>query len=105
VALVNFVLLVIFMRRKVGRLAGGELAGTLLKICAATVPMALVAWSVSAALSGGDHPGLLLRFVNVTVSILAAALVFYWSCRALKISELDEAVNAIGGKFFKLVRR
>ncbi|HEY7168323.1 MAG TPA: murein biosynthesis integral membrane protein MurJ [Candidatus Binatia bacterium] len=104
VALVNFFLLLIFMRRKLETLEGRELARSLLKVCAATVPMALVAWCVSAALSGGSAPGLMIRLVNVTAAILAAALVFYWSCRVLKIPELDEAINGIGGRFLRLLR-
>jgi putative peptidoglycan lipid II flippase len=105
VALVNFVLLVISMRRKLGSLEGGALAGTLVKICAATVPMAAVAWAVSGALSDGPAAGLLLRFLNVSLSIAAAATVFYWSCRILKVAELDEAIDAIAGRFLRLARR
>jgi hypothetical protein len=33
-----------------------------------------------------------------------AALIFYGCCRALRVEELDEAVNAIGGKFIRLLR-
>jgi peptidoglycan biosynthesis protein MviN/MurJ (putative lipid II flippase) len=103
--LVNFALLLILIRRKLGRLEGGQLGRTVLRICAATVPMALVTWIVSAGFSGDVAAGLMIRLLNVTLSIGAAAVVFYWCCRLFGVSELDEAVNGIGGRFLRLTRR
>ncbi len=105
VALVNFILLMLFMRRKLGSLEGRQLGGSLLRICAATVPMAVMAWLCSALAAELPIHGLMLHIVGVGVSIGLAAIVFYWSCRVLKISELDEAINAIAGRFLRLERR
>ena len=105
VALVNFILLMLFMRRKLGSVEGRQLGGSLLRICGATVPMAIMAWLCSAL--AGELPihGLMLHMVRVGVSIGLATVVFYWSCRVLKIAELDEAINAIAGRFLRLARR
>jgi len=105
VALVNFILLMLFMRRKLGSLEGRQLAGSLLRICGATVPMAAVAWLWSTLIAEFPIHGLMLHMVRVVVSIGLAAIVFYWSCRVLKIVELDEAIDAIAGRFLRLMRK
>ena len=105
VALVNFILLMIFMRRKLGSLEGRQLAGKLLRICGATIPMAVVAWLTSVFVFQLPIEGLALRLVNVAAAIGLATIVFYWSCRWLKIAEIDEAINAIAGRFLRLARR
>ena len=105
VALVNFILLMLFMRRKLGSLEGRQLAGSLLRICGATVPMAAVALLCSTLIAKLPIDGLMLHMVRVVVSIGLAAIVFYWSCRVLKIVELDEAIDAIAGRFLRLMRK
>jgi len=105
VALVNFILLMFFMRKKLGGLEGRQLGGSLLRIAAATAPMAVVAWLCSRLVAGLPMSGLTLHLARVAVSIGLATLVFYWSCRLLKIAELDEAINAIAGRFLRLARR
>ena len=105
VALVNFLLLAIFMRRRLGRLEGGRLASTVLRICLASLPLAVVAWSVSAFSIGLPFHGLALQLVRVVASVTLAGVAFYLSCRMLHIEELDEAVDAIAGKFLRVLRR
>jgi putative peptidoglycan lipid II flippase len=105
VALVNFVLLAVFMRRKLGGLRAPNLVGSVVRICSAAIPLAAVAWMTSALASQLPLGNLALRLVTVVSSIALATLAFYWSCRALKIAELDEAINAIAGRFLRLARR
>ncbi|HXV80717.1 MAG TPA: murein biosynthesis integral membrane protein MurJ [Candidatus Binatia bacterium] len=104
VALVNFILLAVFMRRRVGRLDGSRLGMTLLRICAASVPMAVVAWLVSELCASLPMAGIALRLVRVSVSITLAAVAFYVACRLFRIEELDEAVNAVGGRLLRVLR-
>jgi hypothetical protein len=47
VALVNFALLMILMRRKLGRIGGRHLSRTFGKICLASFVMAVVVWLVN----------------------------------------------------------
>ncbi|HSK30850.1 MAG TPA: murein biosynthesis integral membrane protein MurJ, partial [Candidatus Limnocylindria bacterium] len=105
VALVNFALLVLFMRRRLGGMDGRRLALKALRICAAALPMAAAAWFTGEAAAALPLHDLALRLVQVTASIGAAVVAFYWSCRMLGVRELDEAANAIGGKFLRALRR
>jgi putative peptidoglycan lipid II flippase len=105
VALVNFLLLALFMRRRLGRLGGRQLGATVLRVSIASVAMAAAAWVVSESLSLLPLRGLALHLIQVLGAIGFAALVFYWSCRRLRVEELDEAVNSIGGRFTRLLRR
>jgi putative peptidoglycan lipid II flippase len=105
VALVNFLLLALFMRRRLGRLGGRQLGSTVLRVTVASLAMAAVAWLVSESLSGLPLRGLALHLVQVIGAIGLAAMVFYWSCRLLRVEELNEARNAVVGRFARLLRR
>ncbi len=65
VALVNFLLLALFMRRRLGRLGGRALGSTVLKICAASIPMAAAAWVVTELTSALPLRDLALHLVQV----------------------------------------
>jgi len=105
VALVNFLLLAVFMRRRLGRLEGRSLGATVLRICAASLPMALTGWMVSAAAAMLPLRGLLLHVIQVSAAIGCATLVFYFTCRLLRVEELAEAFDAIGGKLLSRFTR
>jgi putative peptidoglycan lipid II flippase len=105
VALVNFLLLAFFMRRRIHRLEGRRLGRTVLRILAASLPMAAIAWLASELAATLPLRGLALHLVQVTAGIGTAALVFYFFCRLLRVEELDEAVNAIAGRFSRSLRR
>jgi putative peptidoglycan lipid II flippase len=99
VALVNFALLMILMRRKLGRIGGRHLSQTFGKICLASFAMAIVVWLVNWQV--GVHlplKGTLLRLVQVSSAIAAGALSFYFLCRMLRVQELDEAIGSLGGR-------
>jgi putative peptidoglycan lipid II flippase len=105
VALVNFLLLALFMRRRLSGLDGRRLGSTVLRICAATIPMAIVAWLANDFGSALPLQGLMLEFVRVVTAIVLATLTFYLSCRLLRIEELNEAIESIGGKLLRRFAR
>jgi len=105
VALVNFLLLALFMRQRLGRLEGRQLSATVLRIGAASLPMALTAWAISAAAAMLPLGGFLLHLVQVSAAIGCATLVFYIACRLLHVEELAEAVDAISGRFLRAVQK
>jgi len=105
VALINFLLLALFMRRRVGPLEGSGLGSKLLKIVAASIPLAVVAWLVNEWCGSLPLAGILLKLVSVSASITLAAIVFYTACRLLRIDELDEAIEAVAGRFLRVLRR
>ncbi len=105
VALVNFLLLALFMRRRLGRLGGRQLAGTAVKIAVAAAALAIVAWVVNAGAGALPLHGLMLEFTRVVLAIALATATFYCFCRLLGVSELQEAVDAIGGKLMRRLKR
>jgi putative peptidoglycan lipid II flippase len=105
VALVNFILLALFMRRRVGSLEGSRLGSTLVRICAASIPMAAAAWLVNESCGSLPLAGIALKLVRVIAAITAAAIAFYATCRLFRIGELDEAIDAIAGRFLRVLKR
>ena len=45
------------------------------------------------------------RSEESVVVCVVAAIVFYVACRMLRIEELDEAIEAIAGRFLRVLRR
>ncbi|HWH75981.1 MAG TPA: lipid II flippase MurJ, partial [Candidatus Binatus sp.] len=105
VALVNFLLLALFMRRRLQRLGGRRLGSTILRICAASVPMAFVAWFVIALAEYLPLHGFTLDLIRVICAIILATLTFYVSCRLMRVEELNEAVGAIAAKLRRTGQR
>ena len=105
VALVNCLLLGVFMRRKLGRIAGRELSLKALRIVAASVPTAAVAWLVNDFATLLPLVGLALNLVRVLLAIALAAITFYFVCGWFRVVEVDEAVSAVGGRLLRLLRR
>jgi len=105
VALVNFLLLALLMRRRLGRLAGRTLAVTAVKIALASAALAVVAWIANESAGALPIHGLALEFTRVIVAMVLATATFYGVCRLLQVSELQEAIDAIGGKLIRRLRR
>ncbi len=99
VALVNFLLLALLMRRRIDRLEGRYLGKVVLRISAASLLMGATAWVASELAATLPLQGLALHLVQVLAGIGSAALVFYFACRLLGVDEIDETVNAIAGRF------
>lgn len=100
VSLVNFALLFVFLRRKVGKIEGGKLLSTFVKVMAAATVMGAICWVVShqiEALLGKASLG--ARLIDVGVSIAIGIVVFYVAARIFKVGELDQMVRAFKRKF------
>jgi hypothetical protein len=67
--------------------------------------MAAVAWLVSEFCASLPLAGIALKLVRVSAAITLAAIAFYAACRLLHIEELDEAIEAIAGRFLRVLRR
>jgi putative peptidoglycan lipid II flippase len=105
VALVNFLLLALFMRRRLGLLGGRQLAITVLKIALASAALAVVAWIVNENAGVLPFHGLALEFGRVVIAMVFAGATFFLVCRLLQVKELQEAITAIGGKFMRRFTR
>jgi putative peptidoglycan lipid II flippase len=96
VALVNFLLLILFMRRKLARIEGWRLSVTLGKVTLVSFAMAAIVWLLASQLKLRlAASGVALYAAQLGLGMGVAALVFYFGCRWMKISELDEALAAI----------
>ena len=105
VALVNFLLLALFMRQRLRRLEGRRLGRTIMRVGIASGAMASVVWMVAEGVTALPLHGHALHFIQVVASVASAAIVFYLACRILQVKELDDAINAIAGRFIRRLRR
>lgn len=105
VALVNFLLLAIFMRRRLGRMDGRKLTATVVKITVASAALAIVAWLVNFYSGRLPLTGLALEFTRVVLAIGTASVTFYFACRLLAVAELDETMEAIAGRLRRFAKR
>jgi putative peptidoglycan lipid II flippase len=105
-AVFNAVLLLVFLRTRLERLGGRELAGTFVALTLAAGAMAIVTTSVdrwSHALIPGE--GVLAQAVRLTASIAAGLGTLGLTARLLKIRAFDEAVAIVKPSVQKLLRR
>ena len=99
VSIVNFAILFVFLRRKVGRIEGGKLLSTFTKVTAAAIVMGAVCWLVSQQIEAAlGTASLLARFIDVGVSIAIGMTVFYLAARVFNVGELAQMTNALKRK-------
>ncbi len=100
VSIVNFALLFVFLRRKVGKMEDGNLLSTFVKVTAAAALMGAICWLVShqieAAMGTVSLPA---RLIDVGTSIAIGMTVFYLAARAFKVAELDQMTKVLKRKF------
>lgn len=103
VAILNFMLLYVMMRVRLGRIEGRQTARAAGKILAASAVMGVGCWSVNLAVNSaatfGIDSKLLARLVTVAVTVSAGAGLFFLTATLLGIPELRVAMDAIGGRF------
>jgi putative peptidoglycan lipid II flippase len=102
VAIANFMLLLFFMRRRLGGIEGRALASTFSKVVLASVAMGVVCsvsvqWT-SAWIGGGS---LVTRAANVAVAITVGVIVFVGIARMLRVRELSQLSGALKRRFLR----
>ena len=99
VAITNFVLLYIMMRRYAGRLETGALFQTLAKLLVAGALLAGVCWLFSGAIfAPGSRIPEWKKILQVLGAVTAGGLVFFAAAFALRVSELDDVVEMVRRK-------
>ncbi|MGH9899703.1 MAG: hypothetical protein ACRD4L_12735, partial [Pyrinomonadaceae bacterium] len=88
-----------FMRRRIGRLEGRQLASTFLKVLMASIALSMTSFITYRSLFNilGSR-GLTAHFIETFVPILTGGLIFFLIARLLKIRELDQALKSITGR-------
>lgn len=100
VTTLNFLLLLVFIRSKVGGIRGGRLLMGCLKIGAASTLMGLCCWISAGAVETVVGPGTFAgRLGSLALSVPLGVGVLYGLCRAMRIPELDHAQRAILDRF------
>jgi putative peptidoglycan lipid II flippase len=101
VALFGFFLLFEILRRRIGGVYGRELAGGIGKVLLASLVMAAATALSSHGMARWLGVSQLARLADLAVSIPLGLLIFYFTCRALGVHEVDMAIRA----FIRPVRR
>ena len=88
VALVNFFLLLLLMRRRIGRIEGRQLLIACLRITGAALAMTAAAYGVHTLLAFN-------RYLDVAGSMVVALLVFGAACKLLRVEEFGELLGVL----------
>jgi putative peptidoglycan lipid II flippase len=87
--------LFVVLRRRIGGLYGASLLASTLRIGAASLAMGVVCWLSSHAVRAVLGDNKIQQFVELAVAIPLGVAVFLALCRALRVTELDGAINAL----------
>lgn len=99
VALVNFIALTWFMRRRIKRLNGRDLMSSFVRIVIASAAMSATAYASYQLLSGylGEKV-LTVRLIEAFVPMAVAGITFLIAAKLLKITQLEEVLSMISRK-------
>jgi putative peptidoglycan lipid II flippase len=81
--------LLVLLRRRLGRLDGGTIASTVIRVTVASAVVAAVAWFVWHPLDSTLGRSLPAQIVSLGLALAAAVLVYLGGCRVLRVRELD----------------
>lgn len=102
VALVNFFALALMMKKRIGRINGGEIIKSFIKIAIASAIMSVVCWFSYQYLTGlFGTKSLIIRMIEALVPIALGGITFLIVAKILGVDELNKFVNAIRKKILK----
>jgi putative peptidoglycan lipid II flippase len=105
VAIFGAVALFAILRPRIGGIYGRDLGISILKITLASAVMGGVVWMSSHAIQHWLGQGRLARLTDLVVSIPIGLLVFYGSCRATRVPELELATRSLVGPVLRRLQR
>jgi putative peptidoglycan lipid II flippase len=99
VALGNFLLLFIFMRKKIGWIDGTRILDSFLKISIASIFMSIGCFISSRIVSIFlGHSSLFAQFTQVAVPIIISIIILFTVCKLLKVYELEMVMGIFNKK-------
>lgn len=99
VALVNFMALMLLMRRRIQGIKGGEILSSLARIAIASVAMSFVCWlSYSQLHAALMADGIFNRSIEALVPIAVGGVVFFIAAKLLRIQEVERLTRAVARK-------
>ncbi len=99
VATLNFAALLFFMRRRIEGIHGRRLLASVLKILTASAVMGAACAMSSYAVSYSLGVSMLVRLLDLGISVPLGLVVLYGSCRWMGVQELEAARQAVMGRF------
>jgi putative peptidoglycan lipid II flippase len=85
--------LVVLLRRKIGRIDGGEIAASVLRVTAASAVVAVVAFGVWDPLDAALGRSFGAQVVSVGLALVASVAAFGIACRALSVREMQALLS------------
>lgn len=99
VALVNFFALILIMKKRIGRINGGEIFKSFVKIAAASAIMSAVCYfSFTYLTAYFGTKTLSVKIIEAFVPIILGGITFFIAAKMLGVSELNKFVNALKRK-------
>ena len=105
VAIFGAVALFAILRKRIGGIQGRALLDSIWRITAASAVMGVAVWFASRQVESGLGVSRLGRLMNLAISIPFGLLVFYGTCRLLRVTELDLATKSLAGPILRRFRR
>jgi putative peptidoglycan lipid II flippase len=100
VALVNFFVLVYFMRRKIKRLEGRRILSSFIRISLASAALSVTSYvTYTLLVQRLGEQGFRTHVIETFVPIAAGGLVFLVAARLLRVREMNQAVEAVMSRF------
>jgi putative peptidoglycan lipid II flippase len=81
--------LLVLLRRRLGRMHGGEIARTVARVGVVSAVVGAVAWLVWKPLDSALGHSFGAQVVSLGLALVAAAAIYLVGCRALRVRELD----------------
>jgi putative peptidoglycan lipid II flippase len=99
VALVNFFALALMMKKRIGRINGGEIFRSFIKIAVASAIMSAVCYfSYHFLTNQFEMKTLTVKLIEAFVPIILGGITFFITAKLLGVSELNKFVNALKRK-------
>jgi putative peptidoglycan lipid II flippase len=100
VALVNFFVLVYFMRRKIKRLEGRRILSSFIRISLASAALSVTSYlTYTLLVQRLGEQGFRTHVIETFVPIATGGLVFLVAARLLRVREMNQAVEAVMSRF------
>jgi putative peptidoglycan lipid II flippase len=93
------------IRVRIGGIYGRRLLDSVLRVCAASAAMGGVVWLSSRFMTARFGVSQFAHLADLLVSMPIGLAVFYLSCRALKVPDLDSALEALARPVMRRIRR
>jgi putative peptidoglycan lipid II flippase len=85
--------LLVVLRRRIRRVEGGAIAGTTIRVAAASAVVAVVAWTIWHPLDSALGRSFPAQVLSLGTALSAAVLVYLVCCRLLHVRELDALLS------------